>query len=319
MKSLRKKMSNLIHDDKCHNVSSMTTEGIRKMLLRQEMTLRQHVRKSSGQATKTEDTIIPLYIYVGYKYVLLNTSCLSFPIYNKYVTSICISYPYDFRKSDASEKSKEDHSICKCLKSDNPKQNTSINKPKTIHNKPIYKNLSKPIPNKMAASCDQKTKCLKSETVKQELNNWLTGIYKPTHLLTIRLPENWSGIDEFKSKSHLRMIMKIFERSLLGKYWNRHHLPFIVFAENGTDTDWHYHILLNQNNFTNQELQNAILATTIKLGLSFYCLKLDLIEKYLDTVEEYCSKEMKVYWNGKFDSDRMVLSHDLFYLPYNDN
>lgn len=316
MKALRKKKSKQIHDDKCHNVSFMTAEGIKKMLLRQKMTLRQYVKKSSSQATKTED-IIPLYIYVGYRYVLLNTSCLSFPIYNKYVTSICISYPYDFRKSNALEKSKKDHSICKCLETANSSQNISINKPKTAHNKPIYKNLSKPIPNKMAESCDQKTKCLKSETVKQELNNWLTGIYKPTHLLTIRLPENWSNADEFKSKSHLRMIMKIFERSLLGKHWNRHHLPFIVFAENGADTDWHYHILLNQNNFTNQELQNAILATTIKLGLSFYCLKLDLIEKYLDTVEEYCSKEMKIYWNGKFDSDRMVLSHDLFYLPYN--
>lgn len=319
MKSLRKKMSNQIQDDKCHNVSSMTTEGIRKMLLRQKMTLRQNVKKSSDQATKTEETVTSLYIYVGYRYVLLNTSCLSSPIYNKFVTSICISYPYAFRKSNASEKSKDDHSICKCLKSVNPKQNTSINKPKTAHNKPIYKNLSKPIPNLTTESCDQKTRYLKSETVKQELNKWLTGIYKPTHLLTIRLPENWSVIDEFKSKSHLRMIMKIFERSLLGKHWNRHHLPFIVFAENGADTDWHYHILLNQNNFTNQELQNAILATTIKLGLSFYCLKLDLIEKCLDTVEEYCSKEMKIYWNGKFDSDRMVLSHDLFYLPYNSN
>ena len=286
------------------------------MLHKQKMTLRQHVKKSSGQATKTKETVTPLYIYVGYRYSLLNTSCLSFPLYNKSVTSICISYPYNFRKSDALEKSKKDHSICKCLKSVNPSQNTHINKPKTTRNKPIYKNLSKPIPNLTTESCEQKTRYFKSDVVKQELNKWLTGIYKPTHLLTIRLPENWSGVDEFKSKSHLRMIMKIFERSLLGKHWNRHHLSFIVFAENGTDTDWHYHILLNQNNFTNQELQNAILATTIKLGLSFYCLKLDLIEKYLDTVEEYCSKEMKIYWNGKFDSDRMVLSHDLFYLPY---
>ena len=192
MKSLRKKMSKQIHDDKCHNVSSMTTEGIRKMLLRQKMTLRQNVRKSSGQAT---ETVTPLYIYVGYRYVLLNTSCLSFPIYNKYVTSICISYPYDFRKSDASEKSKKDHSICKCLETANSSQNISINKPKTARNKPIYKNLSKPIPNKTTESCDQKTRCLQSETVKQELNKWLTGIYKPTHLLTIRLPENWSNTD----------------------------------------------------------------------------------------------------------------------------
>lgn len=144
MKSLRKKMSNQIQDDKCRNVSSMTTEGIRKMLLRQKMTLRQHVKKSSSQAT---ETVTPLYVYVGYRYSLLNTSFLSFPIYNKSVTSICISYPYNFKKSDALEKSKEDHSICKCLKSANPSQNTHINKPKTAHNKPIYKNLSKPIPN----------------------------------------------------------------------------------------------------------------------------------------------------------------------------
>lgn len=310
-------MSNQIHDDKCHNVSSMTTEGVRKMLLRQKMTLRQKVKKSSGQATKTEDTITPLYIYVGYRYSLLNASCFCHPIHNKYVSSICISYPYSC--FDNTKKSINIYNIQKCLKNVIPNQNTSINKPKTTRNQPIYKNLSKPIPNLATEPCNQKTRYLKSEGVKQKLNEWLTGVYKPTHLLTIRLPENWSSVDEFKSKSHLRMIMKIFERSLLGKYWNRHHLPFIVFAENGADTDWHYHILLNQSKFTNQELQNAILATTIKLGLSFYCLKLDLIEKYLDTVEGYCSKEMKIYWNGKFDSDRIVLSHDLFYLPYNKN
>ena len=77
MKSLRKKMSKQIQDDKCHNVSSMTVEGIRKMLLIQKMTLRQNVKKSLSQATKTEKTVTPLYIYVGYRYSLLNTSCLS--------------------------------------------------------------------------------------------------------------------------------------------------------------------------------------------------------------------------------------------------
>ena len=33
---------------------------------------------------------------------------------------------------------------------------------KTARNKPIYKNLSKPIPNKTTESCDQKTRYLKS-------------------------------------------------------------------------------------------------------------------------------------------------------------
>lgn len=47
------------------------------------------------------------------------------------------------------------------LKYINRKQNTSINKPKTTHNKPVYKNLSKPISNKSIESCNQKTRYLK--------------------------------------------------------------------------------------------------------------------------------------------------------------
>ena len=138
-------------------------------------------------------------------------------------------------------------------------QNIFINKPKSTHNKHIATDISKHIPNPTTESCGQKTRHLSSDDVKSILNNWITGIYQPTHFLTIRLPENWSNTDEFKSNSHLRMIMKIFERSLVGKHWNKHHLPFIVFSENGTSDDWHYHILLNQGKFTEQELQNAIL------------------------------------------------------------
>jgi len=146
-------------------------------------------------------------------------------------------------------------------------QNIFINKSKSTHNKQIATDISKPIPNPTTESCGQKTRYLQSDDIKSILNNWITGIYQPTHFLTIRLPENWSNTDEFKSNSHLRMIMKIFERSLVGKHWNKHHLPFIVFSENGTSDDWHYHILLNQGKFTEQELQNAILKTNIKLGL----------------------------------------------------
>lgn len=47
------------------------------------------------------------------------------------------------------------------LKYTNLKQNTSINKPKSAHNKPFNKNLSKPISNKQTESCDQKTRYLK--------------------------------------------------------------------------------------------------------------------------------------------------------------
>ena len=202
-------------------------------------------------------------------------------------------------------------------------QNTHMNQPKSFRDKRFSPDLSNPILNKYFNTDSQKmdsfvkslfcyTSRLKADNVRKILNEWIGKEYKPTHLFTIQLPENWKSNNADNSRSHLRMIMKIFEKSLLGKHWNKHHLPFVAFAENGTSDDWHYHILLNQSKFTEQELQNAILKTNIKLGLPGYCLELDLIEKHLDKVEKYCTKEIKIYWNGKFDSDRIIFSECLF-------
>ncbi len=82
--------------------------------------------------------------------------------------------------------------------------------------------------------------------VKSEKQDWYQETFKPTHYLTIQLPEHQKTKDEFKSLSHLRMIMKVFEKSLLGRHWNKKHLPFIAFAENNTSPEWHYNILFNQ-------------------------------------------------------------------------
>lgn len=308
-----RKMSNLIHKDKCPNVSPMTTGEIKPMSPKSKMTPRQHATLSLCPATRLEK-------YVG---DCIPSLCIN-PIYNvssSFVSSI--DNENIFTLSYASESSGHfinytpetvytSPFISKCLKPVNLNQNTSINKLKSARSEQISMKANKPIPNKTLESGGQKTRHLKSETIKHELNNWLTKVYQPTHFLTIQLPENWKSKNADSSKSHLRMIMKIFERNLLGKHWNKHHLPFIAFSENGTTTDWHYHILLNQGNFTNQELRNSILATNIKLKLPSYCLRLDIIENNLDTVEKYCSKEMKVYWHDKFDSDRIILSDCLF-------
>lgn len=80
---------------------------------------------------------------------------------------------------------------------------------------------------------------------------------------------------------------------------------------------WHYHILLNQKQFTEDDLQTAISQTVKKLKLSDYCLQLDQIENHLENAENYCIKELKVYFHGHFDSDRIILSAELFQLPYN--
>ena len=151
--------------------------------------------------------------------------------------------------------------------------------------------------------------------LKDALHNWINDTYKPTHFLTIQLPDNLKTSNLDNAKSHLKNIMKAFEKSLIHN-WNRHHLPFIAFAELGLSQQWHFHILLNQGKFTEEELQNAIIKTNWREKLPSYCLDLKPIENNLSLVDFYCSKEMKVYFNNKFDSDRIIISHDLFGLSY---
>ena len=152
---------------------------------------------------------------------------------------------------------------------------------------------------------------LSADDTKKILNEWIGREYQPTHFLTLQLPENKKSADLMTSIGHLKNIMKAFEKSLMNN-WNRNHLRFIAFAENGISTDWHFHILFNQGKFIEQELQNAVLAATIRERLPFYCLKLDKIDENMLTVDSYCTKEIKIYWNGKFDSDRIIFSECLF-------
>ena len=156
-------------------------------------------------------------------------------------------------------------------------------------------------------------------TVKKDMQDWILDNYQPTHFLSIRLPKNWASDNLSNSLNHLRLIMKTFEKKLLGRHWNRHHIPFIAFAEKGVGFEWHYHILFNHGDFSEHDLQNAILYTTCILKLPSYCLDLKPIENQPDTVIAYCIKEMKIYDNNSFDSDRIILSHDLFQLPHKNN
>ena len=179
------------------------------------------------------------------------------------------------------------------------------------HRQPFHQNLKTPISNKTTESCGQKMESYVSVPIKEEFNKWLNDTFQPTYFLTVQLPDNKKSANLDNAKEHLRNIMKAFEKSLMNN-WNRHHLRFIAFAENGISTDWHFHILFNQGKFIEQELQNAVLAATIRENLPFYCLKLDKIDENMLTVDSYCTKEIKIYWNGKFDSDRIIFSECLF-------
>lgn len=163
-----------------------------------------------------------------------------------------------------------------------------------------------------------------SEKIKCEYVNFINREYMPTHFLTVRLPRHWETARLDYAKGHLRLIMKMFERNLIKNHWNKHHLPFIVVAEKGNSKYWHFHILFNQGEFYIYQLYDAIRKTIRKIkGMSYYCLNLKTIEEddirtFVDAVKNtdfYCLKEISVNrCNGKFDSDVLFDSVNLFYL-----
>ena len=153
----------------------------------------------------------------------------------------------------------------------------------------------------------------KTQKLKQVINAW-AGSYNPTHFLTLRLPENMESVNEDVSERALKKIMSAFEYRLLGRHWHKKHLPFIATAEKGYGETWHYHILVNQQNFSDTELNTAIFKTMTALHLPLYSLKLEPITTYKDYVVSYCSKEMCVNCDA-IDTDRIIPSHVLFDIP----
>lgn len=71
-------------------------------------------------------------------------------------------------------------------------------------------------------------------------------------------------------------------------------------------------LIINSQDFTDIELDIAILKTIWELNLSTYCIRFDKIEDGIAKVESYTIKEIKITDFNKFDSDRMILSQDLF-------
>ncbi len=153
----------------------------------------------------------------------------------------------------------------------------------------------------------------KMQKLKQVINAW-AGSYNPTHFLTLRLPENMESANDDVSERALKKIMSAFEYRLLGRHWHKKHLPFIATAEKGHGEAWHYHILFNQQNFSDEELNTAIFKTVTALHLPLYSLKLEPITAYKDYVVSYCSKEMRVV-SDIIDTDRIIPSHVLFDIP----
>ena len=148
--------------------------------------------------------------------------------------------------------------------------------------------------------------------IKEALTRWIRKVYDPTMFLTIQLPDSLKTENADKATEHLRRVMAHFERQLLGREWNKYHLPFICFMERGISGLWHYHILFNQGKFKPWHLWLALDNTLKHFNWPEYCLDLDVIRKNQKRVISYCLKELKVNEYGHFESSQFILSCELF-------
>lgn len=150
--------------------------------------------------------------------------------------------------------------------------------------------------------------------VKKALFDWIQNTYHPTVFMTIQLPDKLKTDKMHQSKEYLRRVMSYFQRQLLGREWIKYHLPFICFMEEGISGLWHYHILFNQGKFKPWHLWLAVENTLHHFGWPDYCMHLDIMNADKRRVVSYCFKEVKVNINGHFNSDRFLLSDELFQL-----
>ena len=163
---------------------------------------------------------------------------------------------------------------------------------------------------------------------------------KPDCMITIQL--HWAqktrSIKEFET--HIWFYMKSLEKALLGRRWNKHPYPFMLFYENGKDRaeygghiyanpeeqqkkkntkkPWHAHVLFNATNpligqkLTQEQLEEAIEQANRAYRSYFHRIKSPNIHiTMLETPESvqrtasYCTKEL---WCQFFHPDNPIRS-----------
>lgn len=150
-----------------------------------------------------------------------------------------------------------------------------------------------------------------TNNIKNTIDYWL-NTFKPQYMLTIQFPMYQRTSDMTKSNKKLVKIMLMFERILLGRHWNRKHIPFISIAENGKSDNWHYHILIYDCPFNFLSVQRVIDDISIKLNLPHEVLFIEPVND--NGAANYVSKEFISDINNYFDSDRITTSEILFNL-----
>ncbi len=157
-----------------------------------------------------------------------------------------------------------------------------------------------------------KNKTIMTKYVQQSLTDWLNSkIF--THMLTIKLPLWAITSDLNEANDVLYKIAKHFEKALIGRAWHKHPLHFVGLAELGRHKVWHWHLLLWAQEYTDEQLQNAVKKTIKSMNLTEKKLHLCPIKYAPDYLKSYCVKEVVVNKNGHFNTDRFICSDVLFF------
>lgn len=137
--------------------------------------------------------------------------------------------------------------------------------------------------------------------------------YNPKYFLTVQLPQNWRQCNLYTAHKGLRLIMKHFQRQLLGPRWNKKVLPFFSIAERNKDSSgWHFHILIYDCRFNINALQNAINKTVETMKLTPETFDLKRIRETPRQVYSYCVKTIITDSKGHYDSSVITTAETLF-------
>ena len=151
----------------------------------------------------------------------------------------------------------------------------------------------------------------------QEIVDWIKGEYRPTHFISIQMPFEAKTTDIEAFTKGLHYLLRRAQRELLGRYWVSKHYRFIIAFENGRSGNWHAHMLFSCPDRTIYEIRNAF----DKAGTDYRKQRrtrdipnIDIrpITNNLNRVVKYCTKEAVLGQHGRFSSERIDMSENMF-------
>ncbi|MDE6481336.1 MAG: hypothetical protein K2L25_00750 [Alphaproteobacteria bacterium] len=165
-----------------------------------------------------------------------------------------------------------------------------------------------------------------NDKIKAELQGWMmswladwTGSDKEVYFISLRQPLYKQTQNLHKARTELCRVMVEFEKKVCAsRHWfNRKYWRFIGVGEwGGTAGFWHWHLLVkgksSDDNYVRYLIEKATEHIRIKFKFDTHSFHVVGIDKTPDRVVSYMLKETRADERGHYDSERIVISEELF-------